>query len=62
MSKSVRSQLCLSLLSALLQFIVAVCFIVMSFYFASVVLTPVRILGITQLPPGIVYVNHESRF
>ena len=33
-----------------------------SFYFASLALTPVRILGITQLPPGIAYTTHDMRF
>ena len=47
---------------ALCQGCVAVLFIALCFYFASLVLTPVRILGITQLPPGIVYAHHDSRF
>jgi hypothetical protein len=40
----------------------AIVFILLCFYFASVALTPVRILGITQLPPGIKYAEHDSRF
>ena len=49
-----RVQLC--------QGAVAIAFIGCAFYLASVVLTPVRIIGITQLPPGIKYVQHDSRF
>lgn len=37
-------------------------FIVLCFYLASLALTPVRIIGITQLPPGIVYGEHDGRF
>jgi len=33
--------------------------IAFAFYFASLALTPVRILGITQLPPGIAYTTHD---
>ena len=40
----------------------AIGFIGLCFYFASLALTPVRILGITQLPPGIKYAEHDSRF
>ena len=60
--KSCGQQCCLSLLSATCQGCVAIVFIALCFYFASLALTPVRILGITQLPPGIVYAHHDSRF
>jgi len=60
--KSCGRQCCLSLLSACCQGFVALVFIALCFYFASLALTPVRILGITQLPPGIKYVHHDSRF
>lgn len=62
MVKHLASQCCISAISTVLQVIVAICFIFLSFYLASVALTPVRILGITQLPPGIVYANHQGRF
>ena len=60
--KSCAAQCGLSCLSSVCQGCVAVVFIALCFYFASLVLTPVRILGITQLPPGIVYGHHDSRF
>jgi len=62
MVKHLAGQCCISAISTVLQVIIAACFIVVSFYLASVALTPVRILGITQLPPGIVYANHQGRF
>ena len=52
----------MSLVSGIFQGCVAISFIAICFYLASLVLTPVRILGITQLPPGIVYGHHDSRF
>lgn len=60
--KSCGKQCFLSVLSGVCQACVAVIFIVLCFYFASLALLPVRILGITQLPPGIKYVQHDSRF
>lgn len=60
--KSCGQQCCLSCLSTACQACVAIAFIVSCFYFASLVLTPVRLLGITQLPPGIKYAHHDSRF
>ena len=60
--KSCGGQCCLSVLSTLCQGCVAITFIAVCFYLASLALTPVRILGITQLPPGIVYGHHDSRF
>jgi hypothetical protein len=61
-TKTCGRQCCIALLSVLFQGIVAALFIGSSFYFASLLLTPVRILGITQLPPGIKYVDHDRRF
>lgn len=60
--KSCGAQCRLACLSACCQGFVAVLFIVLCFYLASLALTPVRILGITQLPPGIKYAEHDSRF
>jgi hypothetical protein len=60
--KSCGQQCCLSCLSGACQGCVAIVFIALCFYFASLLLTPVRIIGITQLPPGIVYAHHDSRF
>ena len=60
--KSCAAQCGLSCLSTLCQGGIAVIFIALCFYLASLALTPVRILGITQLPPGIVYGHHDSRF
>jgi hypothetical protein len=62
MARSCATKCCLSLLSVFLQAVVAIVFIGCCFWFASITLTPVRILGITQLPPGIKYVDHQSRF
>ena len=60
--KSCAAQCGLSCLSTLCQGCVAIVFIAVCFYLASLALTPVRILGITQLPPGIKYMEHDSRF
>lgn len=60
--KSCGKQCCLSCASTFCQMVCAIGFILLCFYFASVALTPVRILGITQLPPGIKYAEHDSRF
>ena len=60
--RSCGKQCGLAILSNCLKVIISITFIGLCFWFASLVLTPVRILGITQLPPGIKYVNHESRF
>ena len=60
--KSCATQCGLSCLSTCCQFVCAIAFIALCFYFASLALTPVRILGITQLPPGIKYAEHDSRF
>jgi len=60
--KSCGTKCGLTCLSVLCQGCVAVTFIVLCFYLASLALTPVRILGVTQLPPGIKYAQHDSRF
>lgn len=62
MARSCGKQCGLSFLSNCMKVFVSIAFIGLCFYFASVVLTPVRIIGITQLPPGIKYIEHESRF
>jgi hypothetical protein len=62
MVKSLGRQCCLSLVSTTLQFIVSIFFVVLCFYLASMALTPVRILGITQIPPGIKYFDRQARF
>lgn len=49
----------LSLASCACQAACVVFVIAFAFYFASLALTPVRILGITQLPPGIAYTEHD---
>lgn len=62
MARSCAKKCGLAFLSTLLKGIVSIAFIGLCFYLASVVLAPVRIIGITQLPPGIKYVEHDSRF
>tara|TARA_B110000211_G_scaffold67350_1_gene77841 strand:+ start:1859 stop:2047 length:189 start_codon:yes stop_codon:yes gene_type:complete len=62
MSKSLARTCCLTVVSATLQIILSACFVVLCLYLASVALTPVRILGITQLPPGIKYFDRQARF
>ena len=56
---AVGRQCCLSLASCACQGACVVVVIAFSFYFASLALTPVRILGVTQLPPGIAYTDHD---
>ena len=55
-------QCCLAVASTACQATCILFVIAFSFYFASLALTPVRILGITQLPPGIAYTTHDMRF
>ena len=52
-------QCCLAVASIACQGFCAVFLIAFAFYFSSLALTPVRILGITQLPPGIAYTTHD---
>lgn len=54
-------QCVLAAASTLCQLSCVAFFVGTSFYFASLALTPVRILGITQLPPGIAYTSHDMR-
>jgi len=51
-----------AVLSILIQALCSVFCVAFAFYFASLALTPVRILGVTQLPPGIAYTTHDMRF
>lgn len=62
MTRSCAGQCCLGVLSNVCQGALALTFIFCAFWFASLILTPVRIIGITQLPPGIKYAEHDSRF
>jgi len=62
MARSCAKQCGLACLSNCMKAFISIAFIGLCFYLASVVLAPVRIIGITQLPPGIKYVEHESRF
>ena len=62
MARSCAKQCGLAILSTCMKGCISIVFIGLCFYLASVVLAPVRIIGITQLPPGIKYVEHESRF
>lgn len=62
MCKSLGRQSALALASLACQSVCVVFLIAFAFYFASLALTPVRILGITQLPPGIAYTTHDMRF
>ena len=52
-------QCALSVASIACQAFCVVFVIAFAFYFASLALTPIRILGITQLPPGIAYTTHD---
>ena len=62
MARSCATQCGLACLSTCMKGFISIAFIGLCFYLASVVLAPVRIIGITQLPPGIKYMEHESRF
>jgi hypothetical protein len=62
MARSCAKKCGLACLSNCLKGVVSIAFIGLCFYLASLVLAPVRIIGITQLPPGIAYVDHDGRF
>ena len=62
MARSCAKQCGLSILSNCMKGCISIAFIGLSFYLASLVLAPVRIIGITQLPPGIKFMDHDSRF
>jgi hypothetical protein len=51
----------LSCISVILQLVLAVAFILGSLWLASLLLEPLRILGITTLPPGILFVEYDAR-
>lgn len=51
-----------TILSLLWQLVGAIVFILLALWFASVLLEPLRILGITTIPPGIKYVPYDARF
>jgi len=50
-------QVCLSCVSVTLQALVAVSFFLVSLYAASILVQPLELVGITQIPPGIRYVD-----
>jgi hypothetical protein len=52
----------LSLLSVVLQLTLALVFVLVSLYAASLLLEPLRILGITTVPPGVAFVEYNLRF
>lgn len=51
-----------NILSLLGQVVLAIVFVLGALWFASVLLEPLRILGITTIPPGIKYVPYDARF
>ena len=51
----------LSCLSTVLQLVVAALFVLASLWLASLLLEVVRVLGITTVPPGVLYVDYDSR-
>ena len=61
MARSCAKQCGLSCLSNCMKAVISIAFIGLCFYLASLVLAPVRIIGITQLPPGIKYMELDSR-
>ena len=62
MARTCAQQCGLAILANCMKGCISIAFIALCFYLASVVLAPVRIIGITQLPPGIKYVQHDGRF
>jgi hypothetical protein len=48
----------LSCISVVLQLLLAIVFILGSLWVASLLLEPLRILGITTVPPGLAYVEY----
>lgn len=60
-STALAKQCQVSCLSTVLQLVVAVIFVLASMWLASILLEPLRILGITTVPPGIVYVDYDER-
>jgi len=60
-SGALARQCQISCLSTVLQLWLAAGFILGSLWLASILLEPLRILGITTLPPGILYVEYNDR-
>jgi hypothetical protein len=60
-SSALARQCQLSCLSTVLQLILAVVFVLASLWLASILLEPLRILGITTVPPGVAYVDYDTR-
>ena len=56
-------QCCLSCVSLSCQAVIAVAFFCLAFYAASLILKPLQLVGITQIPPGIAYYDYrQGRF
>lgn len=51
----------ISTISLLLQILVAILFVFVCLWAASLLLEPLKILGITTVPPGIAYVDYDRR-
>jgi hypothetical protein len=63
MAKSLGRQCCLSCVSLSCQAIIAVVFFCLAFYAASLILQPLQLVGISQIPPGIAYYDYrQGRF
>lgn len=58
-SSELARQCRLSCISVVLQLLLAIVFILGSLWVASLLLEPLRILGITTVPPGIAYVEYS---
>ena len=63
MAKSLGRQCCLSCVSLSCQAFIAVAFFCLAFYAASLILQPLHLVGISQIPPGIAYYDYrQGRF
>lgn len=60
-SSALARQCQISCVSTVLQLFLAVVFILASLWLASILLEPLRILGITTVPPGIAYAEYDRR-
>ena len=60
-SSALARQCQLSCISVVLQLILAAVFILASMWLASILLEPLRILGITTVPPGLAYAEYDAR-
>jgi len=47
--------------STTLQLILAAVFVLGALWSASILLEPLRIIGITTVPPGVAYVDYDAR-